>query len=71
MKPGSDTFHSSTTESPATVEIDAKEGEVYFFRQDARIGLSSGRVTMKQADNKQGMSEVENCKLLISSYIPE
>ena len=71
LKPGTYTFLSSTQESSATVQLDIKAGEAYFIRQDARIGLDSGRVTMKQVDAKQGMNEVKNCKLLVSSYIPE
>lgn len=71
LKPGTYTFLSSTDESSATVKLDVKEGESYFIRQDARLGVSSGRVTMKQVDAEQGIKEVKNCKLLVSSYVPE
>ena len=71
VKPGIYTFLSSTAESSVTVQLDVKAGEVYFIRQDARIGLSAGRVTMKQVDSAQGMTEVKNCKLLVSSFVPD
>jgi hypothetical protein len=65
------TFLSSTPESSATVQLDVKPGQVYFLRQDARLGVSSGRVTLKEVDSGKGKKEVQNCKLLISSYVPE
>ncbi len=71
FKPGVYTFLSSTPESSATQQIDVKAGEVYFIRQDARMGVSSGRVTMKIVDDKKGKDEVKGCKLLVSSFIPE
>jgi len=71
FKPGVYTFLSSTAESSATQQIDVKAGEVYFIRQDARLGVSSGRVTMKIVDDKKGQQEVKGCKLLVSSYVPE
>lgn len=71
LNPGLYTFLSSTAESSATVQVDVKAGEVYFIRQDARIGISSGRVTMKEVDSAQGMKEVKKCKLLVSSYVPD
>jgi len=71
LKPGTYTLSSSTGESSAVVQIEVKAGELYFVRQDARMGIESGRVTMKEVDDKQGKSEVSNCKLLVSSYVPE
>ena len=71
LKPGVYTFLSSTPESSATEQIDVKAGEVYFIRQDARLGVGNGRVTMKKVDDKKGQDEVKSCKLLVSSYIPE
>lgn len=71
LNPGTYTFLSSTQESSATVQIEVKAGEVYFIRQDARMGIDSGRVTMKEVDSDKGKSEVGNCKLLISSYVPD
>lgn len=71
LKPGVYTFFSSTVESSATEQIDVKAGEVYFLRQDARIGLGNGRVTIVTVDHKKGMEEVKQCKLLISAYVPE
>ena len=71
LSPGTYTFLSSTSESSATVQIEVKAGQVYFIRQDARLGIDSGRVTMKEVDSKKGTSEVQGCKLLVSSYIPE
>ena len=71
LKPGTYTFASSTGESSAVVQLEVKAGQVYYLRQDARMGVSSGRVTMKEVDSKQGQKEVNNCKLLVSSYVPD
>ena len=71
LNPGLYTFMSSTAESSVTVQLDVKAGKIYFIRQDARIGLSAGRVTMKEVDSNQGKREVKSCKLLVSSFIPE
>ena len=71
LNPGTYTFLSSTGESSAVVELAVKAGSVYYIRQDARMGIDSGRVTMKEVDSSKGQSEVKNCKLLVSSYIPE
>ena len=71
LNPGNYTFSSSTGESSAVVQVEVKAGQVYFIRQDARLGIDKGRVTMKEVDSKKGQSEVQNCKLLVSSYIPE
>lgn len=71
LTPGTYTFLSATSESSATVQLEVKAGQVYYIRQDARIGLDSGRVSMKEVDSKKGMNEVEGCKLLVSSYLPE
>lgn len=71
LKPGTYTFSSSTGESSAVVQIDVKAGQVIFIRQDARMGIDNGRVTMKEVDPNKGQKEVTNCKLLVSSYIPE
>ena len=71
LNPGIYTFSSSTAESSATVQVDVKAGEVYFIRQDARLGISNGRVTMKEVESHKGRKEVQDCKLLVSSYIPE
>ena len=48
FKPGTYTFASSTGESSAVVQLDVKAGQVYYLRQDARMGVSSGRVKMKE-----------------------
>ena len=45
--------------------------QVYYLRQDARLGVGSGRVTIKEVDSKKGQNEVKNCKLLVSSYVPD
>jgi hypothetical protein len=71
LNPGTYTFSSSTAESSAVVQVDVKAGQVYFIRQDARLGIDKGRVSMKEVDSKKGQNEVNNCKLLVSSYIPE
>ena len=71
LNPGTYSFSSSTGESSAIVQIDVKAGQVYFIRQDARLGIDNGRVSMKEVDTKKGEKEVKSCKLLVSSYIPE
>lgn len=71
LKPGTYTFLSSTTESSAVVQVEVKAGQTYYLRQDARIGLNSGRVTMVEVDSIKGAAGVKSCKLLLSSYIPE
>ena len=71
LKPGVYTFASSTAESSAVVQVDVKAGEMYFIRQDARLGIDNGRVTMKEVDQHKGKRELADCKLLISAYVPE
>ena len=71
LKPGTYTFFSSTGEASAVVQLEVKAGELYFIRQDARLGIDTGRVSMKEVSDGKGMNEVEGCRLLVSSYIPE
>ena len=71
LKPGVYTFTSSTAESSATVQIEVMAGQVYFIRQDAKVGVGDGRVGMKEVDSQKGMREVKSCKLLVSAYVPE
>ena len=71
LKPGTYTFLSKTVESSATVQVELEEGDVVFIRQDAKLGLDTGRVTMKQVDAKQGEKEIANCRLLVSAYVPD
>lgn len=68
LNPGTYAFSSFTSESSAVVEVDVKANEHYFIRQDERIGINSGRVTMVVQDETTGMSDVENCKLLVSAF---
>ena len=68
LPPGTHTFLSSTSESSAVVEVDVKANEHYFIRQDARLGINSGRVTMVIQDESTGMTDVKNCQLLVSAY---
>ena len=71
LNPGTYTFLSSTSESSATIQLQVQPGQVYYIRQDARLGLDSGRVTMKEVTSSKGEKEVQGCKLLVSSYVPE
>ena len=71
LKPGTYTFFSSTGEASAIVQLEVKAGEVYYIRQDARMGINDGRVTMKEVSDSKGRKELEGCKLLVSSYMPE
>ncbi len=68
LKPGKYTFMSYTPESSKVIVIDVKAKEQYFLRQDARLGLNSGRVTLVEKSESVGMKEVSGCKLLISAY---
>ena len=52
--PGVYTFMSSTGESSAVVQPDVKPGMVYYIRQDARMGLDTGRVSMTEVDASKG-----------------
>ena len=63
----------STGLSISSVATDKKikTGGIYFLRQDARIGLDSGRVTLVEVDDRKGKNEVKNCKLLVSAYVPD
>ena len=68
LTPGIYAFSASSTESSAVVEVDVKANEHYFIRQDERIGLNSGRVTLVVQDENTGKSGVENCRLLVSAF---
>lgn len=68
LTPGTYAFSAFTTESSAVVEVDVIAGEHYFIRQDERLGISSGRVTIVVQDEATGKAGVENCKLLVSAY---
>ena len=62
---------SSTAESSRVVELDVKAGEHYFLRQDARIGVNAGRVTLVEKDEATGMKEISGCQLIVSAYKQE
>ncbi|MBK3516022.1 DUF2846 domain-containing protein [Carboxylicivirga marina] len=68
LKPGTYSFMSSTAESSKVVELNLKAGEHYFLRQDARVGISSGRVTLVEKDEKTGMNEMGDCQLIVSTF---
>ena len=68
LNPDTYAFSAFTTESSTVIELDVKAGEHYFIRQDERLGLSSGRVTMVEQDEATGKAGVKNCKLLVSAY---
>ena len=68
LEPGSYVFSCFTTESSAAVDLDVKANTLYFLRQDTRMGLSSGRVTLKEVDESTGKAAIKNYKLLISTY---
>lgn len=68
LNPDTYAFSAFTVESSTVIEVDVKAGEHYFIRQDERIGLNSGRVTMVEQDEATGMAGVQNCKLLVSAY---
>ena len=68
LTPDTYAFSAFTTESSTVIEVDVKAGEHYFIRQDERLGLSSGRVTMELKDEAAGQKGVNDCKLLVSAY---
>lgn len=68
LEPGTYTFSCYTSESSAVVELDVKPNKLYFLRQDTRIGINSGRVTLKEVDESTGKDAVKGYKLLISTY---
>lgn len=68
LTPGEYNFSCFTPESSAVVEIDVKANTHYFLRQDTRLGLGDGRVTLKEENESTGMKGVSSSKLLISTY---
>ena len=68
LTPGEYTFSCFTSESSAVVELDVKANAHYFLRQDTRIGISDGRVTLKEQNESTGMKGVQSSKLLISTF---
>lgn len=71
LLPGTYTFWSQTSEASATVRVDLAEGQTVFVEQNPRIGLDSGRVTMKVVSEAAGKRAVQSSKLLVSAYLPE
>jgi len=68
LTPGEYVFSCFTSESSAVVELDVKANEHYFLRQDTRLGLGDGRVTLKEENEATGEKGVASSKLLISTY---
>lgn len=68
LEPGTYTFSCFTPESSAVIELDVKAGKQYFLRQDIRMGISTGRVTLNEVDEATGQEAVKNFKLLQSTY---
>jgi hypothetical protein len=71
LKPGTYSIASSSTESSATVQVNAEAGKLYFFKQIGRLGFESTRLSIKEVDEKTGKKDIQGLKLLVSSYIPE
>ncbi len=71
FSPGTYAFSASSQESSAVVELTVEAGKVYFIRQDERMGLSSGRVTLVEVDENEGKTAVKKSKKLVSSYRPQ
>lgn len=68
LTPGTYAFSAFTKESSKVIELEVKANEHYFIRQDERLGVNSGRVTMVLQDEASGKKGVENCKLLVSAF---
>jgi hypothetical protein len=71
LKPGRYTFASRTSESSVAVQVDLEAGQMVFIEQNPRIGIESGRVTLKVVDEAAGKRAVRSSKLLVSAYVPE
>ncbi len=71
LNPGTYSFMSSTPESSKVVELNVEAGKNYYLRQDARMGLAAGRVTLVERDEKTAMAEIADCKLIVSAYRQE
>lgn len=68
LTPGTYAFSCNTKESSAIVELNVEENSHYFLRQDERVGVTSGRVTLREVDEKEGKKAVKKHKLLLSTY---
>ena len=71
LKPGTYTFSASTGESSKTVQLQVEAGKLYFIEQNIKIGLSEGRVQLKEVDEETGKKGVKGKKMLVSAYVPE
>ena len=68
LTPAEYVFSCKTPESSAAVELNVESGKLYFLMQNEHLGVSSGRVSLKEVNEKEGMKAVNNSKLLISTY---
>lgn len=68
LDPGTYVFSCSAPESSVDVEVDVKVYEFYFLRQNNRILLSDGKVTLIEVDTSKGNQEVKRCKLFVSIF---
>ncbi|UCH83367.1 MAG: DUF2846 domain-containing protein [Candidatus Latescibacterota bacterium] len=71
LKPGTYSFSASTSESSKTVQLQVEAGKLYFIEQNIRLGLSEGRVQLKEVDEKTGKKNIQGMKMLVSAYVPE
>ena len=71
LKPGTYTFSASTGESSKTVQLQVEAGKLYFIEQNIRLGISEGRVQLKEVDEKTGKKSIQGMKMLVSAYVPE
>ena len=68
LEPGKYVFSCFTSESSAAAEINVEANKQYFLRQDTRIGINDGRVTLIEVDETTGKNAVKKGKLLVSTY---
>ena len=68
LKPGTYSFAAFSAESSAVIELDVKENEHYFIRQDERLGLNGNRPTLTNIEEEQAQKEMTKLKLLLSAY---
>lgn len=68
VEPGAHHVTSMTSESVATLAIDAEPGHTYFVAQRGKIGLLAPRVALHAVDEIDGRASVERYRQLVSAF---
>jgi len=69
--PGEHTILSFSNENQESVTLIIEEGKNYFFEVEVKIGWVTGRVRIKQVDEKTGREGVIACKLAEGIKLPQ